>query len=120
MTAKGRDSDMRGRRLLGWLLTGAVAAALVPGAVSSQEAGVPPQEPLFVNYGTGASIRQGDNDHHQAMYLSVPADTSGPLYVRLFDPDTFTLHDQMDKRSATTETRFTVFGGEGAFIPAPT
>ena len=30
-------------------------------------------EPLFVNYGKEASPRQGDNDHHQAIYFSVPA-----------------------------------------------
>ena len=82
-------------------------------ATNGQEA-TAEQEPLFVNYGTGASIRQGDNDHHQAIYLSVPAGTPGPLYVRIFDPDTFNFHDQMDKRAATTQTRFTVFGGDGA------
>jgi hypothetical protein len=75
-----------------------MAVAFTPGATNSQEA-TAEQEPLFVNYGTGASIRQGDNDHHQAIYLSVPAGTPGPLYVRIFDPDTFNFHDQMDKRS---------------------
>ena len=33
-------------------------------------------EPLFVNYGKEASPRQGDNDHHQSIYLSVPAATT--------------------------------------------
>ena len=94
---------------------------MFPERLCGQEAAAAqPQEPLFVNYGAAASIRQGDNDHHQAIYLSVPADTTGPLYVRIFDPDTFNLHDQMDKRAATTQTRFTVFGGDGAFIPEPT
>ena len=69
---------MRGRGILGLLLSGAMAAALVPGATSGQEAAAE-QEPLFVNYGTGASIRQGDNDHHQAIYLSVPSGTPGIL-----------------------------------------
>ena len=110
---------MRGRGILGLLFSGAMAVAFVPEATNGQEA-TAEQEPLFVNYGTGASIRQGDNDHHQAIYLSVPAGTTGPLYVRVFDPDTFNFHDQMDKRTATTRTRFTVFGGDGAFIPEPT
>jgi PKD repeat protein len=109
---------MRGRGLLGLLLAGASALAFLPAGLG-QEAGEL-AEPLLVNYGTGASIRQGDNDHRQAIYLSVPAGTSGPLYVRIFDPDTVNFHDQMDRRYATTRTRFTVFGGEGAFIPEPT
>jgi PKD repeat protein len=94
------------------------AAALLAGAAGSAEGDL--YEPLFVNYGTGASIRQGDNDHHQAIYLSVPATTAGPLYVRIFDPDTTNYHDQMDKRFAATRTRFSVFGGPGAFIERPT
>ena len=111
---------MRGRRILGLLLLGAIALAFVPETRSQEAAGPQLQEPLFVNYGTAASIRQGDNDHHQAIYLSVPAGTPGSLFVRIFDPDTFNFHDQMDRRSATTETRFSVFGGDGAFIPEPT
>ena len=109
---------MRGLGILGLLISGAMAVAFVPEATHGQEAAE--QEPLFVNYGTGASIRQGDSDHHQAIYLSVPAGTTGPLYVRVLDPDTFNFHDQMDIRTATTRTRFTVFGGDGAFIPEPT
>jgi len=110
---------MRGRGILGLLLLGAVALAFVPEATQGQETGEL-TEPPFVNYGAAASIRQGDNDHHQAIYLSVPAGTTGPLHIRIFDPDTFNLHDQMDRRNATTQTRFSVFGGDGAFIPAPT
>lgn len=100
---------------IGIFLAGAV---LLAGAASGADDG--DHQPLFVNYGTDASIRQGDNDHHQAIYLSVPADTPGPLYVRLFDPDTTNYHDQMDRRSSTTRTRFSVFGGPGAFIERPT
>lgn len=108
---------MRGRGIPGLLLAGAMALASIPETARGQETEA--REPLFVNYGTAASIRQGDNDHHQAIYLSVPAGTPGPLYVRLFDPDTFNFHDQMDRRNATTETRFSVFGGDGAFVAAP-
>ena len=103
---------MRGRGILGLLLLGATSLAIIAEGNTQESTSPPPQEPLFVNYGTGASIRQGDNDHHQAIYLSVPAGTAGPLYVRIFDPDTFNLHDQMDRRSATTEARFSVFGGD--------
>lgn len=109
---------MRGRGIPGLLLVGVMALAFAPESARGQDTEA--QEPLFVNYGAAASIRQGDNDHHQAIYLSLPAGTSDPLYVRIFDPDTVNFHDQMDRRNATTVTRFSVFGGDGAFVPAPT
>ena len=57
-----------------------VLAGLAIAAAGYSVAAEGDPEPLFVNYGKEASPRQGDNDHHQAIYLSVPASTSGKLY----------------------------------------
>ena len=72
-------------------------------------------EPLFVNYGLNATPKQGDNDHRQAIYLSVPASTAGKLYLRVFDPDIGGAFDQIDFKHSVTTARYLVFGGSGAF-----
>jgi PKD repeat protein len=115
---------MRHAGKIGLFLVGAVAAAVAVAQETPQLEEAPDVwEPLFVNYGKSASIRQGDNDHRQAIYLSVPAATTDKLYVRIFDGDTnnsTSLYDQIDRRQAVTRTRFTVFGGDGASIAGPT
>lgn len=111
---------MRHAGKIGLFLVGTIAAAVM--SASAQEPATV-WEPLFVNYGKSASIRQGDNDHRQAIYLSVPATTTDTIYVRIFDGDTnnsTSLYDQLDRRRSVTRTRFTVFGGDGAFIADPT
>lgn len=91
----------------------ALAAAVVtPAPTIAQDT----TQPLLVNYGKVAAPRQGDNDHAQAIYLSVPATTDETLYVRIFDPDIGDSFDQVEGR-ANTRTRFAVFGGPGAFVP---
>ena len=109
---------MRHAGKIGLLLTATIAVAAF--AAAAQQAG-PLEEPLLVNYGKFASGQSGDNDHRQAIYLSVPATTTDKIYVRIFDGDTnnsTSFFDKMD-RPATTRTRFTVFGGEGSFVPEP-
>ena len=96
-----------------------LAAMGLPLALSPLAAQTGP-EPVLVNYGAGASPRQGDNDHHQAIYLSIPATTTETLYLRIFDPDTANAFDKIDRKSSTTRTRFSVFGGDGALIAEPT
>ncbi|WP_421724758.1 PKD domain-containing protein [Bauldia sp.] len=73
-------------------------------------------QPLLVNYGAAAAPRQGDNDHAQAIYLSVPATTTGPLYVRVFDPDIGDSFDEVEGR-ANTRMRYALFGGPDAYVP---
>lgn len=91
----------------------ALAAAVVsPAPAMAQDA----TQPLLVNYGKVAAPRQGDNDHAQAIYLSVPATTSDTLYLRIFDPGTGGVFDEV-YGSANTRTRFAVFGGDGAYVP---
>src|SRR5258707_7376069 len=91
--------------------------ALLLAAVGLAAPAYADEQPLFVNYGISASPKQGDNDHHQAIYVSVPATTTGKLYLRIFDPDTGGLFDQVDFKHSVTTTRYLVFGGDGAFIP---
>jgi len=95
----------------------AAGLVLIAAVAPATGADTPGEAPALINYGKWATPKQGDNDHHQVIYLSVPATTAGKLYLRIFDPDTGGAHDQIDKRYVTTATRFAVFGGPGAFVP---
>ncbi len=43
--------------------------------------------PALVIYGRDANAREGDDDHTQVIYFSVPETFSERLYLRVFDPD---------------------------------
>ncbi|MCP4385427.1 MAG: PKD domain-containing protein [Hyphomicrobiales bacterium] len=89
-----------------------VAVCAAPAPAPAQDA----TQPLLISYGSRAAPRQGDNDHAQAIYLSVPATTSEKLYVRIYDPDIGDSFDEVEGR-ANTQTSYAVFGGPGAFVP---
>jgi hypothetical protein len=76
------------------------------------------ETPLSVTYGPKASTGEGDPDYREVMFLSVPDSDKGPLYVRVFDPDTGGDHDLIYGGAEDTETRFRLFGGEGAYSGA--
>src|SRR3954470_21620839 len=45
------------------------------------------ERPLSVTYGPKALAQEGDDDHREVIFLSVPEETSDRLYVRVFDPN---------------------------------
>ncbi|PON16275.1 hypothetical protein C2W62_19355 [Candidatus Entotheonella serta] len=75
--------------------------------------------PALIIYGRDASIREGDDDHLQVIYFSVPAALSEPLYLRVFDPDSVAQNDLMYGESDTV-TRFSLYGGLGSVAHSPT
>jgi PKD repeat protein len=98
-------------RLLAVLLASLPAAA--PG-VCAQPA------PLMVVYGPEAPTREGDADHMERLYLSVPADLEDRIYLRIFDPEPGGTHDTRYGRSPTTTTTlFRLSGGDGAYSRSP-
>ena len=71
-------------------------------------------------YGPDAPTREGDVDHVERLYISLPADSPDRLYLRIFDPEPFGAHDTRYGRSADpTSTLFRLSGGAGAFSGAP-
>ena len=51
----------------------------------------------------------------------VAATLTGPLYLRIFDPDTGWKHDQLEGRGlrGDVRTRYSFFGGDGAHVASP-
>lgn len=86
--------------------------------VVSAEAAPTPEErgrvPL-ITYGPEANTREGDDDFVQVVFFDVPVGTSGPLRVRVFDPDAGGELDVFYGWGAfDTATKFSVYGGDGA------
>ena len=97
------------------LVTGVALASALAGNVAWAQ-----PVPLIVVYGPDAPTREGDVDHLERLYLSVPADFADRLYLRVFDPEPAGTHDTRYGRSpATTTTLFRLSGGEGAYSAAP-
>lgn len=69
----------------------------------------------LVTYGPEANTREGDDDFVQVIFFDVPADTSGPIRVRVYDPDA---GGELDVfygwGDFDTATRFVVYGGPGS------
>ena len=88
---------------------GVLLALVVSGVASAQPA------PLIVVYGPEAPTREGDPDHVERIFLSVPADLTDRLYLRVFDPEPVGAHDTRYGRSTDASTTlFRLSGGEGA------
>ena len=94
-----------------------VLLALTAPALAQVE---PRPAPLLVVYGPEAPSREGDPDHVERLFISVPADLADRLYLRVFDPEPFGQHDtRYGRTSAATTTTFRLSGGEGAYSAAP-
>ncbi|MEM7036065.1 MAG: hypothetical protein AAF570_03725, partial [Bacteroidota bacterium] len=75
-----------------------------------------PEEKIkfLVNFGKDAPGEWGDDDHSNVFFIALPTDHDKPFYVRIYDPDTGGAHDEA-KGEFNTSTRFSVYGGNGAF-----
>ena len=97
-----------------YVVPGSIALAVLgwSGLAAAQET------PLSVTYGPKASTGEGDPDYREVIFLSVPDSVQDRLYLRVFDPDTGGDHDLIYGGAEDTETRFRLFGGEGAYSGA--
>ncbi len=92
-----------------------VATLLATGLLATAAA----SQPLSILYGPGAPSREGDVDHIERIFISVPEDLRERLYLRVFDPETAGEHDTPFGAWSDSTTAFRLFGGEGAFSAAP-
>jgi large repetitive protein len=72
---------------------------------------------LLVNYGPEQSIREGDDDFQQIIFIRIAATYRDSLYIRAFDIDCGGDID-LSFGAWNTETRLTLYGGQGAFSAA--
>lgn len=93
------------------------AAALLLGTPLAAQSTAETQA-LLVVYGVNAPSSEGDVDHREQIVFSVPADTPGRFFVRLYDPETNGDDDFTYGGPRDSVTTFRVMGGEGAFTGA--
>ncbi len=85
---------------------------------AASEEGRPIEAPLLVTYGTDAPHREGDPTHRQIIYIDLPDGLQERVYLRVFDPDNAGDYDLIYGQP-NSETRYTVFGGDGAYAGEP-
>lgn len=68
----------------------------------------------LVTFGQDAPSNTGDDDHVQIIFFVVPYSHKLPVFLRIFDPDLGGKHDEF-VGPPNTFTRFSVYGGNGAF-----
>lgn len=78
-------------------------------------------EPFLVVYGPSAPREEGDPDHQQTVYFAIPAGWRDTVHIRVFDPDVGGAFDtrvggwKKPLYGFTDATRFSLYGGPGAF-----
>lgn len=70
--------------------------------------------PFLVTFGKNSNVSWGDNNFSQVFFVSIPTNEIKPFYIRIFDPETSGLTDEL-KGSFNTRTSFSVYGGKECF-----
>lgn len=69
--------------------------------------------PYLCTFSKASDPNWGDDDFVQIFFFVVPQTEKNPVYIRVFDPDIGTAHDEVHG-SFNSKTKFTVYGGKGA------
>ena len=70
--------------------------------------------PYLITFGANANPSWGDDDFCQIFFLQIPPSHTGPIYIRVFDPDTGGKLDEM-KGTFNTTVKISVYGGISAW-----
>ena len=73
----------------------------------SQEEGIP----WLITFGKQAATSWGDDDFSQSFFFVIPPSQKHPVYIRVLDPETGGLNDEL-KGVASSTTRIAVYGGK--------
>ena len=69
---------------------------------------------FLMTFGNRAEKTWGDDDHVQTYFFAIPKTQTQAVYIRIFDPTTSGKYDQINNQF-NTKTKFSVFGGKGAY-----
>jgi hypothetical protein len=70
--------------------------------------------PYLITFGAESSTSWGDDDFCQVFFCLLPLSQTGPVYIRIYDPDTGGDLDEI-KGTANTITTYSVYGGKGCW-----
>jgi len=104
-----------GRRQIAAIAIGAVLTVGTAAPFRAEALGLAAEEhPVFVVYGPGAPIEEGDPDFRQIFYILLPEGGDGPFRLQLFDAAPGSPYDTSLGSTEDASTRFALFGGPGA------
>jgi len=86
-------------------------------AFSQQVPAIDENIPYLVTFGANSSTSWGDDDFCQIFYCVIPKSQTGPIYLRVYDPDTGGSLDEL-KGKFNTVINFSIFGGKGCWSDA--
>lgn len=70
--------------------------------------------PYLMTFGPEAETSWGDDDFSQSFFFKIPAEYTGQVFIRVYDPDTGGAVDEING-FWDTRTRFRIFGGAGCW-----
>jgi hypothetical protein len=70
--------------------------------------------PYLITFGGDASTSWGDDDFCQIFFCVIPPSQTGPVYIRIYDPDTGGNLDEL-KGPANSVISFSVYAGKGCW-----
>lgn len=70
--------------------------------------------PYLITFGGDSKTSWGDDDFCQIFFCVIPPSQTGPVYIRVYDPDTGGELDE-DKGNFNTIVNFSVFAGKGCW-----
>jgi len=91
------------------LASGWIAVAVFGWSVAAQAR----ETPLTVTCGPAAGTAEGDPDHREVLFLSIPEGSQERIYLGVFDPDTGGDHDLIYAEPGDYTVRLGVTDGTG-------
>jgi len=86
---------------------------------NAQDMAPPADHGQLVVYGSAAPTREGDIDHREVIFFSIPSELRDRVYVRVFDPEMRGEHDFRYGGGGNSRTIYRVYGGDGARSGVP-
>jgi len=105
------------KHALRWAVMLGLAVTSLP--AKAQDTAPPADQGLLVVYGILAPTREGDIDHKEQIFFSIPKDLRDRVYVRIFDPEMSGDHDFRYGRYGASQTIYRVVGGDGSRTGPP-
>ncbi len=97
-----------------FILTLVIILICITDTFSQSAPAVDENIPYLVTFGADSKTSWGDDDFCQIFFFRIPASQTGPVFIRVYDPDTGGDIDEL-KGGFNTVTRYSVYGGTGCW-----
>jgi hypothetical protein len=104
---------MRMKNIYKILLAGVILClSFISDAFGQPVPGLDENIPFLVTFGKNGETSWGDDDFSQTFFFAIPEEFKDRFYIRVFDPETGGMNDEL-KGPADTRMMYSVYGGKG-------